>query len=101
MGRYRLTLPAKQDLKEINEYLARYSPAAARSLKEKIKQQCQLLADFPGIGRNRHGFEPGLRSFPIDDYLIFYRPITMGIEIVRVVSGYRDLDSLFSTEEET
>ena len=49
MSRYRLTVPAKQDLKEINEYLARYSPAAARSLKEKIKQQCQLLADFPVV----------------------------------------------------
>ncbi len=49
MSRYRLTFPAKQDLKEINEYLAWYSPAAARSLKEKIKQQCQLLADFPVV----------------------------------------------------
>ncbi len=101
MSRYRLTFPAKQDLKEINEYLAWYSPAAARSLKEKIKQQCQLLADFPGMGRNRDRFEPGLRSFPLDDYLIFYRPIAVGIEIVRVVSGYRDLDSLFLTEDET
>jgi plasmid stabilization system protein ParE len=37
-----------------------------------------------------------VRSFPIDDYLIFYSPIAAGIEVLRVVSGYRDLESLFS-----
>ena len=35
-------------------------------------------------------------SFPVDDYLIFYRPIVEGIEVVWIVSGYRDLEALFS-----
>ncbi|WP_292800792.1 hypothetical protein [Nostoc sp. NMS7] len=26
---------------------------------------------------------------------LFYRPIETGIEVLRVVSGYRDLDALF------
>ncbi|MEA5603357.1 hypothetical protein [Nostoc sp. UHCC 0252] len=30
-----------------------------------------------------------------DDYLIFYRPIADGIEVVRIVTGYRDLETLF------
>ncbi|NES81639.1 MAG: type II toxin-antitoxin system RelE/ParE family toxin [Moorea sp. SIO2B7] len=42
---------------------------------------------------------PLLRSFPIDDYLIFYRPLDNGIEILRVISGYRDLEKLFGDEE--
>ncbi|MEH2378035.1 MAG: hypothetical protein V7K27_03880 [Nostoc sp.] len=29
-------------------------------------------------------------------FLIFYRPIAEGIEVVRVVSGYQDLEALFS-----
>jgi len=35
----------------------------------------------------------------MENYLIFYRPTASGIEIVRIVSGYRDLEVLFSSEE--
>ena len=48
------------------------------------------------MGRRRDELLPTLRSFPVDDYLIFYRPIVEGIEVVRIVSGYRDLEALFS-----
>ncbi|NEP39938.1 MAG: type II toxin-antitoxin system RelE/ParE family toxin [Okeania sp. SIO2H7] len=99
MSRYFIAIPAKQDLKEINSYIARYNSTAARSFKERIKQQCKLLADFPEMGQNRDELEPGLRSFSIENYLIFYRPIASGVEIIRVVSGYRDLEAIFSNEE--
>lgn len=33
-------------------------------------------------------------------YLIFYRVIEEGVEILRVVSGYRDLENLFSEQGE-
>lgn len=32
----------------------------------------------------------------IDNYIIFYYPSEEGIYVIRVVSGYRDLESLFS-----
>ena len=48
------------------------------------------------MGRNRNELMENVRSFPIDDYLIFYSPIEVGIEVLRVVSGYRDLEDLFS-----
>jgi toxin ParE1/3/4 len=38
---------------------------------------------------------PPLRSFPVDRYLIFYRPVKGGIQIVRVLSGYQDLTAIF------
>lgn len=50
------------------------------------------------MGRKRDELLPLLRSFGVDDYLIFYRPIESGIEILRVVSGYRDLDALFDEQ---
>ncbi len=37
MSRYVVTIPARQDLKEINRYLIGYSYNAARRLREKIK----------------------------------------------------------------
>lgn len=54
------------------------------------------LAQFPSMGRRRDELLPALRSFPVDDYLIFYRQIAEGIEVVRIVSDYRDLEALFS-----
>jgi len=52
MGRYVLTVPAKQDLKEINRYIALFNPEAARRLKTRIQQQCKRLADYPNMGIN-------------------------------------------------
>ena len=50
------------------------------------------------MGRRRDELLEELRSFPVDDYLIFYRPIEGGIEILRVISGYRDLSGLFTIQ---
>jgi toxin ParE1/3/4 len=90
---------ARLDLKEISTYIMRFNPIAARKFKNKIKQQCKLLADFPNMGQSCDNFESGLRSFPVEDYLIFYRPINGGVEIARIVSGYRNLEALFSSED--
>ena len=50
------------------------------------------------MGAKRDELMPGLRSFPVGDYLVFYRVADRGIEIIRVVSGYRDLPALFADE---
>jgi toxin ParE1/3/4 len=46
-------------------------------------------------GRERPELAPRLRSFPAGRYVLFYRPIGGGIEIVRVLHGSRDIDSIF------
>ncbi|MEG4804236.1 type II toxin-antitoxin system RelE/ParE family toxin [Microcoleus sp. ARI1-B5] len=53
MTRYILAPSAKRELKEIVRYIAQFNPDSARRLKEAIKQQCKLLADFPSMGRSR------------------------------------------------
>jgi toxin ParE1/3/4 len=53
------------------------------------------------MGRLWDELVPPLRSFPIGRYLIFYRPVNNGIQIMRVVSGYRDLDAIFSERNDT
>lgn len=97
---YRITAPARKDLDTINDYIAADDLDAADRLLETVYEQCRLLANFPNMGRRRDNFSPGLRSFPVSSYLILYRSIEGGIEIVRVLSGYRDLEALFSTENE-
>ncbi|MDS1347688.1 type II toxin-antitoxin system RelE/ParE family toxin [Planktothrix agardhii] len=98
MSRYIVAPSAKLDLKAINLYLGRFSPVAVRQINHKIKQQFKRLADFPNMGQSCNQLSEGLRRFPIEDYLIFYRPISNGVEIVRVVSGYRNIEAVFADE---
>jgi len=42
MSHYILTAQAKQDLKEIKDYIARNNSAAARRFVQAFRQQCQL-----------------------------------------------------------
>ena len=47
------------------------------------------------MGRSRSELAPDLRSFPFEAYVIFYRPLDNGVEIVRVIHGSRNIESLF------
>lgn len=58
------------------------------------------MANFPNMGRKRDELYSSLRSFPVDDYVIFYYVIEGGIEIQRIVSGYRNSDGLFDEESD-
>lgn len=101
MGRYRFTLQARQDLKEITRFIALDNPDAARRFAALIKQQCKMLADFPEMGRLRDEFSPSLRSFPVGNYLIFYRSSAgKSIEVIAVVNGYRDIEAFLAGRQE-
>ncbi|MBU0674251.1 MAG: type II toxin-antitoxin system RelE/ParE family toxin [Proteobacteria bacterium] len=58
-------------------------------------EQCRLFCSSPEIGRLRDELLPGIRSFPVKRYIIFYRVTTNAIEVIRILSGYRDFDSVF------
>jgi toxin ParE1/3/4 len=34
-----------------------------------------------------------LRSFPVGSYVIFYIPVSDGVEVVRVMSGRQDIEA--------
>jgi len=53
------------------------------------------LAIVPNIGRARPELGKDVRSFPVRKYLLFYRPITGGIELLRVIHGARNLRKIF------
>ncbi|MEG4839633.1 type II toxin-antitoxin system RelE/ParE family toxin [Microcoleus sp. B9-D4] len=95
MSRYTLSAPAKQDLRELTNYLLLFSANAANHFLNVFQEKIRLLADFPEMGRSREELAPSLRSFPVDKYVIFYRVIKNGIQIERVLSGYRDFEDVF------
>jgi toxin ParE1/3/4 len=97
-GRYRLSEQADQDLLEIAYYIALDSVDAADRFIERIHNRLELLAESPFMGRQRDELAPSLRSFAVGKYVIFYRPSQDGIEVIRVLHGARDIDSLFESE---
>jgi toxin ParE1/3/4 len=83
------------DLAEIWDYIADDSEGSADSFIDLLDRKIRALARRPGIGRAREELAEGLRSFPVGRYIIFYRAISKGIEIVRILHGARDLETLF------
>ena len=94
MAKIERSSQTQRDLVDIWLYIANDSPAAADKFLDQIDAICKLLSASPLLGRSRDELGRSLRSFPVGDYLIFYRPKRTGIVLVRVLSGYRDLKKL-------
>lgn len=101
MSRYFLSTQAKYDLREIKNYIARDNLAAARRFVETFRDQCNLIAKSPRMGRSYEELAPGLRGFAMGNYIIFYRPIENGIAVERLLSGYRDLEAIFYEDDDS
>lgn len=54
-----------------------------------------MLAEYPYSGTARPELQPGLRSRPVGNYVIFYRPQADGIEVVRVLHGRQEVEERF------
>ncbi|MFQ5674157.1 MAG: type II toxin-antitoxin system RelE/ParE family toxin [Nitrospinales bacterium] len=84
---------AENDLLGIWLFIAEDSIKHADRFLSKIEKKCQALAAQPYMGQSREELAPGLRSFPVGDYVIFYRPTKRGIVIVRVLNAAMDTRS--------
>ena len=95
MNPYRVSDAARSDLDEIWSYIAQDNPDIADGFVRSLISRFPMLAEMPEAGRQREELAPELRSFAIGNYVIFYRPIENGVEIVRVLHGARDLPPVF------
>jgi toxin ParE1/3/4 len=99
-GRLVKKMAAQQDLVDHFAFIGKDSLDAASRLLIAAEKAFELLLEMPGLGRTWEVRNPrlaGLRMWPIrgfDKYLIFYRPIEDGIEIVRVLHGAQDIQSI-------
>jgi len=63
---------------------------------DSLTDRFSLLAIHPNIGRARdEDLRPGLRSFPVGEYIIIYRIEDQDVLILRVVRGSRNITALF------
>jgi plasmid stabilization system protein ParE len=88
---------AAADLEGIWDFIAEDSVTAADRVIKDLHSAVEALADMPNMGHLRDDLaDETLRVWPVHSYLIVYRPAQRPIEIVRVVSGFRDLFAIFA-----
>jgi len=96
MGLIRRTPTSRRDYGAIWDHIAaNATPETADALLWLLDEKLRLISDFPGMGQARPELRPRFRSFPVGRYLLFYRPLRGGIELVRVIHGARDLRQVF------
>jgi toxin ParE1/3/4 len=96
MSRYLINVLASRDLDDIAEYFVETNVEAGERFFQKFNQKCQQLVIFPSSGKSYAEIRTDLRGVSLDGYIIFYRILEDGIEILRVVSGRRNLPALFT-----
>ena len=96
---------ARQDLVEIFRYYAREAGLrVAQRFFAQVEATLTRLAGMPGMGTHYDLDHPALadlRFFPVSRfrmYLVFYRTVPGGIEIVRVLHGPRDIAGILAEE---
>lgn len=95
MPQIRRSVLAEQDFGAIWDFIASENKRAADQLLLRIERKLQLYALHPGMGADRSSLSVGLRSFPVGRYVVFYRAVSGGIELVRIVHGARNFQRLF------
>ncbi len=89
---YYLSLDAEQNIEEIITYMAQDNPKIAHDFLDLLYNIMSQLAENPDLGHLRED----LTNKPVKfwtfkwHYLVIYKPVAP-IEIVRVLSGYRDI----------
>jgi toxin ParE1/3/4 len=95
---------AVTDLRETALFLRNHAGTAVESrFYDRVADTAGTLAAFPASGRPVW-LSKGLvrvRTRPVggfENWLIFYRPTSTGIEVLRVLHGARDLAALFDDD---
>lgn len=94
---HRLASQVEFELDDIWYYVARESGSIeiADRLIDSITDRFFLLANHPYVGRLREDLRPGLRSFPVGQYVIIYRIEDTDVLILHVLHSHRDVQRIF------
>ena len=99
MSLYVINVLASRDLIEIADYFTETNVEVGERFFREFNSKCQQLVSFPSSGKSFGAIHSDLRGLSLGGYIIFYRILDDGIEILRVVSGRRNLSSLFSDSD--
>jgi toxin ParE1/3/4 len=97
-GRVVRSPQALLDVAGIAEYISRQSGTSeyARQLVEELDESFERYARQPLMGELREDLGPDVRTFAFrKNYIVLYRPLEDGIDVLRVFHTARDYPRLF------
>ena len=95
MRHYHISELAESDLVSIWEYIADENLTAADAMRERFFEAFDKIAAMPEMGHQREDLTSRpVRFWAVASYLIIYNSTPNPIEIVRVLSGWRDVAAL-------
>lgn len=83
---------ARQDLLDIWLWIASDSASLADAVLDRIEQRASKLSQHREIGVARPEIGESARGLVIERWLVLYRLVDGGVQIVRIVDDARDLD---------
>ena len=95
MAQVILDQAAQNDPIEIWKYIDRDNERASDAMLDRIHRGCEVVAQFPYGGTSRPELLKDLRSYSVGNYVIYFRPMTDGVEVARVLHGARDVETIF------
>jgi toxin ParE1/3/4 len=103
MKRLRVSRHAERDLDGIWRHVAAEASSVdiADRAVDSIVAHFALLSRQPKAGRSREDIDPGVRSFPSGNYLIYYRESKSHLVISRILHGKRDQLGAWNKPEAT
>lgn len=99
MSQYVIADEAIQDLNGISDYFLQTNIEAGEQFLKAFSARCEQLVSFPKIGCSYAHIRPNLRGLALRGFIILYQVSGLDdqikIEILRIVSGQRELEALF------
>jgi|SRR5579859_6507688 len=95
-----LTDSAIADLIAIGRHIKTDNPRRAETFVAELESRCHQLGTMPKAFALVPRYESsGIRRRPYRDYLIFYRIVSDRIEILHVLHGARDYESILFPDD--
>jgi addiction module RelE/StbE family toxin len=91
------SVPAKNDLKQVHDYIAKDSKYYAQNVVREIVAKTEALTNFPEIGRVVPEIsDQNIRELIVYSYRLIYEISKVGIEILAIIHGRRDFESAWN-----
>ena len=90
---FRFSPQAEADIQDIAAYIALDNFGAAMRWLDQVDEKAERLGEMPKLGVAASS-RLGLRMFALGNYLILYREVENGTEVVRAVHGARQWQKL-------
>jgi len=93
------SVPAKNDLKNIHDYIAHDSKYYAIKVTQEFIEKSEGLTEFPQIGRTVPEIDnPNIRELIIYSYRLIYEITNKKIEILAIIHSKQDFTKAFEKQ---